>query len=339
MNGRAETPVVKADSAASLGKSGPVASLFPARVGPADSGAEIVNNEAFDVGFHTFLDETDMEGMRLIEVRRRLILKRHRDGHGETVVDHAPWARHRDAAAKLQDSRDRTQKLPRPIGDLPPILLHGFIRPEDDYVCDHAPLCRILPPGGKRVIRECRPPLTRAPIGGPGARFRVGSRLPDPQIGAMVTIRPALATDIPCLVDFNRALALETEGYELAETTLERGVRRLIEKPEYGFYTVATRPDDPGEVIGCTLITFEWSDWRDGLIWWIQSVYVKKEWRGQGVFRALLDHLEKRARQDPEIRGLRLYVEDENLQAHRTYDRLGLHSARYTVRQKLFNPE
>ena len=70
VNGRAETPVVKADSAASLGKSGPVASLFPARIDPADSAAEIVYHEAFDVGFHTFHDEKDMEGMRLIEVRR-----------------------------------------------------------------------------------------------------------------------------------------------------------------------------------------------------------------------------------------------------------------------------
>lgn len=170
----------------------------------------------------------------------------------------------------------------------------------------------------------------------PLLRFRVGSRVRVPQIGIMVTIRPASSTDIPCLVAFNRALALETEGYDLAEATIERGVRRLIEKPEFGFYTVATRLDAPEEVIGCTLITFEWSDWRDGLIWWIQSVYVKREWRGQGVFRTLLDHLEKQARRDPEIRGLRLYVEDENHQAHQTYDRLGLRSARYTVRQKLF---
>lgn len=153
----------------------------------------------------------------------------------------------------------------------------------------------------------------------------------------MVTIRPALMDDIPTLVAFNQSLALETEGHALPGATLERGILRLIERPEFGFYTVAARPGSTGEVIGCTLITFEWSDWRDGIIWWIQSVYVKKEHRGQGVFRALLDHLEKRARQDPEIRGLRLYVEDENHRAHQTYDRLGLVPARYTVRQKLFS--
>jgi GNAT superfamily N-acetyltransferase len=153
----------------------------------------------------------------------------------------------------------------------------------------------------------------------------------------MVTIRPACLADIPTLVEFNQALAFETEGHAIPGATLESGIRRLIERPGFGFYTVAARSGAPEVVIGCTLITFEWSDWRDGIIWWIQSVFVRKDQRGQGVFRALLDHLEKRARQDPEVRGLRLYVEDENHRAHRTYDRLGLVPARYTVRQKLFS--
>ena len=152
----------------------------------------------------------------------------------------------------------------------------------------------------------------------------------------MVIIRPAALADIPRLVQFNQALARETEGHELDTSTLEPGIRKLMDDPALGFYTVAATEADPTTPIACTMITFEWSDWRDGLIWWIQSVYVDPRWRGQGVFRQLLEHLENRARQDPGIRGLRLYVEDDNERAHRTYDRLGLLPARYTVRQKLF---
>lgn len=152
----------------------------------------------------------------------------------------------------------------------------------------------------------------------------------------MVLIRPAVQADIPRLVRFNQALAHETEGHRLDASILEPGIRKLMDDAILGFYTVAAAEADPATPIGCTMITYEWSDWRDGLIWWIQSVYVDPAWRGQGVFRRLLEHLEDQARQDPGIRGLRLYVEDENDRAHRTYDKLGLLPARYSVRQKLF---
>jgi len=152
----------------------------------------------------------------------------------------------------------------------------------------------------------------------------------------MIVIRSARTSDRPSLVGFNQALARETEAHELSGDVLDRGIRRLMDQPAYGFYVVATPKEQPDEVIGCTLITYEWSDWRDGVIWWIQSVYVERNWRGQGVFRSLLTHLEDRARREPDVRGLRLYVEDANHHAHRTYDRLGLESASYSVRQKLF---
>jgi GNAT superfamily N-acetyltransferase len=152
----------------------------------------------------------------------------------------------------------------------------------------------------------------------------------------MILIRSARTSDRPSLVRFNQALARETEAHELSGDVLDRGIRRLMDQPAYGFYVVATPKEQPDEVIGCTMITYEWSDWRDGVIWWIQSVYVERNWRGQGVFRSLLTHLEDRARREPDVRGLRLYVEDANHHAHRTYDRLGLESASYSVRQKLF---
>jgi len=152
----------------------------------------------------------------------------------------------------------------------------------------------------------------------------------------MIVIRSARTSDRPSLVRFNQALARETEAHELSGDVLDRGIRRLMDQPAYGFYVVATPKEQPDEVIGCTMITYEWSDWRDGVIWWIQSVYVERNWRGQGVFRSLLTHLEDRARREPDVRGLRLYVEDANHHAHRTYDRLGLESASYSVRQKLF---
>ena len=152
----------------------------------------------------------------------------------------------------------------------------------------------------------------------------------------MILIRSARTSDRRSLVRFNQALARETEEHELSGDVLDRGIRRLMDQPAYGFYVVATPREQPDEVIGCTMITYEWSDWRDGVIWWIQSVYVDPTWRGQGVFKALLTHLESQSRRDVDVRGLRLYVEDANHRAHRTYDRLGLTPASYSVRQKLF---
>jgi len=150
------------------------------------------------------------------------------------------------------------------------------------------------------------------------------------------SIRSARASDRPSLVRFNRALASETEGFELSGQVLDRGIRRLMDNAAYGFYVVATPEDRPDQVVGCTMITYEWSDWRDGVIWWIQSVYVDPAWRGQGVFKALLTHLKSRSRKDVDVRGLRLYVEDGNDRAHRTYDRLALKPAHYSVRQMLY---
>ncbi len=136
-----------------------------------------------------------------------------------------------------------------------------------------------------------------------------------------LTIRRATPADEDVVARFNAALAWESEHKRLDEPTLRRGVRAVLADPHKGFYTLAERG---GEVVGQVLVTFEWSDWRDGWYWWIQSVYVREDARRAGVFRALFDHLHAAALADPEVIGLRLYVERDNARAQQTYRAIGL---------------
>lgn len=145
---------------------------------------------------------------------------------------------------------------------------------------------------------------------------------------AALQARPARPQDTQIIAEFNCQLARETEDVELDPAIVLRGVGRLLENPTAGFYTVA---ELEGQVVGCLLITFEWSDWRDGWVWWIQSVYVDASARRQGVFRLLFDHIRCRAEKDPEVRGLRLYVERENDSAQSTYASLGMSESHYRI--------
>ncbi len=139
-------------------------------------------------------------------------------------------------------------------------------------------------------------------------------------------IRPAYPREIATLVEFNRALALESEGRELDAPRLRAGVEAVFTDPSRGLYHVALRGE---EVLGALLVTSEWSDWRNGVFWWIQSVYVLPAARRQGVFRQLYQHVLERARANPEVCGLRLYVDHENERAQDVYRQLGMHAARY----------
>lgn len=130
------------------------------------------------------------------------------------------------------------------------------------------------------------------------------------------------------IADFNHAMALETENKRLDRSTLLSGVRAVLENEDLGFYLVARIGED---VVGCLLITTEWSDWRNGLFWWIQSVYVAPESRGKGVFSALYSHVSHEARSRSDVCGLRLYVEKENERARRTYLRLGMTETDYRL--------
>ncbi|WP_395680271.1 GNAT family N-acetyltransferase [Dokdonella sp.] len=141
-------------------------------------------------------------------------------------------------------------------------------------------------------------------------------------------IRDAVATDVAFLADCNAAMALETEHKELGRDVLERGIAAVFERPERGFYLVAERN---GERLGCLLVTFEWSDWRNGNWWWLQSVYVVPPARRGGVFRALHDEVWRRLRLRPDAVGLRLYVERDNQRAQATYASLGMVETAYRL--------
>lgn len=147
------------------------------------------------------------------------------------------------------------------------------------------------------------------------------------------SIRVANADDVMRITTFNRALALETEARELPAATVEQGVANFLADSRRGTYFVAERE---GTVVGQAAVTYEWSDWRNGEFWWLQSVYVVPPQRGQGVFRALYRHIEVLARAQPNCCGLRLYMEHDNSTARRTYLGLGMKESGYEVFEQVF---
>jgi len=143
-----------------------------------------------------------------------------------------------------------------------------------------------------------------------------------------MNIRQATLSDAPVVAEFNLRLAEETERLRLNPEVVRAGVAAALSDPAKGIYFVG---ETEGAVVGQLMITYEWSDWRNGNFWWIQSVYVKPEFRGRGVFRALFKHLEGLARSNPEVAGLRLYMHTENHRARRTYEQLGMKHSDYEV--------
>ena len=141
-------------------------------------------------------------------------------------------------------------------------------------------------------------------------------------------IRPALPADADFLAHGNAAMALETEHKHLDPAVVAAGVRAALSDTAKGRYFIAERDGVP---VGQLMITYEWSDWRNGTFWWIQSVYVLPEARRSGVFRALFRHVEQLAAGDPGVCGIRLYVEHENTRAQATYRHCGLDDAGYAV--------
>ena len=140
--------------------------------------------------------------------------------------------------------------------------------------------------------------------------------------------RLAVAADAATLAGFNQAMALETEAKVLADESVLPGVEAVLRDAGHGFYVVA---GTGREVVGALLVTYEWSDWRNGRIWWIQSVYVRPGHRRRGVYRALHEFVRARARTTGGVVGLRLYVERDNAAAQRTYAALGMHETPYLV--------
>jgi GNAT superfamily N-acetyltransferase len=147
-----------------------------------------------------------------------------------------------------------------------------------------------------------------------------------------LVIRPGIPADAPVVAEFNRLLALESEHKVLDPVILAAGVAAALADSERARYFVA---EEDGQVLGQLALTREWSDWRNRWVWWLQSVYVRSDARRRGVFRALFEHVETLSRQDPDVLGLRLYVEQENTVAQETYARLGMSNAGYLVLEKL----
>jgi len=141
-------------------------------------------------------------------------------------------------------------------------------------------------------------------------------------------LRRADPADAAVVAANNRAMAVETEDVALDPLRVAAGVAAVLADPAKGFYLLA---ELGGRVVGQLLVTFEWSDWRNGTFWWIQSVYVDPAVRRRGVYRALYDHVLESARAAPDVCGLRLYVHHDNARAAATYAALGMERAPYEV--------
>jgi len=147
-------------------------------------------------------------------------------------------------------------------------------------------------------------------------------------------VRDARPSDAATLAAYNSAMAEETEDRSLDPDIIGPGVANLLDDAGRGRYWVA---QSGGRIVGQLMVTYEWSDWRNGSLWWIQSVYVHPDWRRKGVFSALYRHVESLARAEPDVVGLRLYVEEKNTRAQRTYEALGMVNPGYRVMETLFS--
>jgi GNAT superfamily N-acetyltransferase len=148
----------------------------------------------------------------------------------------------------------------------------------------------------------------------------------------VLSIRPSTEADLDIIVALNLALAAESEHLRLDPTTVREGVRALLEGRAPGRYWLA---ELDGRVVGQLLITYEWSDWRNAMVWWIQSVQVVPDVREQGVFRALYAHARREA-QAARAAGLRLYVDNSNTRAQAVYAAVGMRGDHYRVFEDMF---
>ena len=152
-------------------------------------------------------------------------------------------------------------------------------------------------------------------------------------VTVIMRIRDATVADLEFIAGANRALAQETEGQVLDPELLLPGIRAVFEDPALGRYYLA---EVDGKPVGQLMTTYEWSDWRNGVFLWIQSVYVLPDYRSSGAFKALFGHLQELARADSRICGIRLYVDRGNERAQEVYTRLGLHRSNYGVMESVF---
>jgi GNAT superfamily N-acetyltransferase len=147
-----------------------------------------------------------------------------------------------------------------------------------------------------------------------------------------VLIRAGEESDAAALTEFNIAMALETENKMLTLEVVSNGVQILLKNPQYGFYVIAEKS---GEIAGSLMVTTEWSDWRDGEFWWVQSVYVRRDCRRQGIYRRLYEYIKAKAAERGNVCGFRLYVECDNAVAQQAYSKVGMSETFYKMFEEL----
>ena len=145
-----------------------------------------------------------------------------------------------------------------------------------------------------------------------------------------ILVRKADESDISTLIEYNRALADETENISLETGVLRLGIEKALDLKDCHYF-VAERD---GKIVGQTMITSEWSDWRNGVMWWMQSVYVHPDYRKRGVFQSIFKYIETLAANDPEVKALRLYVMQDNHTGQSAYRNLGMKNSGYVVYEK-----
>ena len=145
---------------------------------------------------------------------------------------------------------------------------------------------------------------------------------------AQPVFREAVESDAAAIAEFQIAMALETEELSLDPAICAQGVKALFDDPAKGIYFVV---EIDNQLVASTMITYEWSDWRNGLVWWIQSVYVKPEYRRRGIYSGLYEHIKGIVETREELRGIRLYVDTRNSRAQQVYARLGMNGDHYRV--------
>lgn len=157
------------------------------------------------------------------------------------------------------------------------------------------------------------------------------------QSSPCIHVRQAELQDASVLVEFSLAMARETEGRQLDLARLLEGTHALLGAAERGFFILAEHHEGTlRRPVGQLMITFEWSDWRNGMFWWVQSVYVDPAWRRRGVYRSMHHHIVQKAKGNPAVCGIRLYVEQDNQVAQSVYLRVGLSPSGYSVFEQDF---
>ena len=143
-----------------------------------------------------------------------------------------------------------------------------------------------------------------------------------------MNIRKAVLEDLEILVDFQYKMALESENLELDRVVLTEGVKNAVMDPNKASGYVA---QENGTIIGSLMITLEWSDWRNGWVWWIQSLYVLPEYRQKGVFKQMYNYLQEVVKGRDDVKGIRLYVDQSNFRAQKVYQAIGMCGEHYTT--------